>query len=87
MLAVSRDFLAGDDVTLETTDGSCFARGLVNDGSSELDRLLGVKTVRVLDILGVCACVEVIHRYDFVVICREEPTSRSHPPLTQESRN
>ena len=87
VLAVSGDFLAGDVVTLETTDGSCFARGLVNYGSSDLDRIRGLKTDRVLEILGVCACDEVIHRDDLVVICREEPTSRSHPPLTQESRN
>ena len=87
VLAVSGDFVVGDVVTLETTDGSCFARGLVNYGSGDLDRIRGLKTDRVLEILGVCACDEVIHRDDLVVICREEPTSRSHPPLTQESRN
>ncbi|HAO71005.1 MAG TPA: hypothetical protein DCR06_00215, partial [Planctomycetaceae bacterium] len=87
VLAVSGDFVVGDVVTLETTDGSCFARGLVNYRSSDLDRIRGLKTDRVLEILGVCACDEVIHRDDLVVICREEPTSRSHPPLTQESRN
>ncbi len=87
VLAVSGDFLAGDVVTLETTDGTCFARGLVNYGSSDLDRIRGMKTDRVLEILGVCACDEVIHRDDLVVICREESSSRSHPPLTQESRN
>ena len=85
VLAVSGNFVVGDVVTLETTDGSCFARGLVNYGSSDLERIRGLKTDRVLKILGVCACDEVIHRDDLVIICREGSASQSHPPLTSES--
>ena len=83
--AVSGNFVVGDVVTLETTDGRCFARGLVNYGSNDLERIRGLKTDNVLKILGVCACDEVIHRDDLVVICREGSASQSHPPLTSES--
>ncbi|MDO7713281.1 MAG: hypothetical protein MUP93_00285, partial [Pirellulales bacterium] len=85
VLAVSGNFVIGDVVTLEATDGSCFARGLVNYGSDDLERIRGLKTDRVLEILGVCACDEVIHRDDLVVICREGVTSQSQSPLTPES--
>jgi glutamate 5-kinase len=87
VLAVSGDFVVGDVVTLESTDGNCFARGLVNYGLDDLERIRGLKTDRVLEILGVCACDEVIHRDDLVVISRDEMTSQSQPPLTPESRN
>ncbi|MGB0653847.1 MAG: glutamate 5-kinase [Pirellulales bacterium] len=87
VLAVSGNFVVGDVVTLEATDGSCFARGLVNYGSDDLERIRGLKTDSVLEILGVCACDEVIHRDDLVVICRQEVTSQSQSALTPESRN
>ena len=84
VLAVSGKFVVGDVVTLEASDGSCFARGLVNYGSIDLERIRGLKTDRILEILGVCAYDEVIHRDDLVVICREELTSQNQP-FTQES--
>ena len=73
VLAVAGSFVAGDVVTLETTDGSCFARGFVNYNSLDLEQIKGMQTEKVLEILGVCACDEVIHRDDLAVICREEP--------------
>lgn len=84
VLAVSGKFVVGDVVTLEASDGSCFARGLVNYSSIDLERIRGLKTDRILEILGVCAYDEVIHRDDLVVICREELTSQNQP-FTQES--
>ena len=72
VLAVAGSFIAGDVVTLETTDGSCFARGFVNYNSLDLEQIKGMQTEKVLEILGVCACDEVIHRDDLAVICREE---------------
>jgi glutamate 5-kinase len=72
VLAVAGNFVAGDVVTLETTDGNCFARGFVNYNSRDLEQIKGLQTERVLEILGVCACDEVIHRDDLAVICREE---------------
>ena len=84
VLAVSGKFVVGDVVTLEASDGSCFARGLVNYSSIDLERIRGLKTDRILEILGVCAYDEVIHRDDLVVICREELTSQNQP-ITQES--
>ena len=73
VLAVAGSFVAGDVVTLETTDGSCFARGFVNYSSHDLEQIKGMQTEKVLEILGVCACDEVIHRDDLAVVCREEP--------------
>jgi glutamate 5-kinase len=73
VLVVIGNFIAGDVVTLETTDGTCFARGFVNYNSSDLEQIKGLQTEKVLEILGVCACDEVIHRDDLAVICREEP--------------
>ncbi len=73
VLVVIGNFIAGDVVTLETTDGTCFARGFVNYSSSDLEQIKGLQTEKVLEILGVCACDEVIHRDDLAVICREEP--------------
>jgi len=84
VLAVSGKFVVGDVVTLEASDGSCFARGLVNYSSIDLERIRGLKTDRISEILGVCAYDEVIHRDDLVVICREELTSQNQP-FTQES--
>ena len=84
VLAVSGKFVVGDVVTLEASDGSCFARGLVNYSSIDLERIRGLKTDRILEILGVCAYDEVIHRDDLVVICREELTSQNQP-ITPES--
>ncbi|MDB4475673.1 glutamate 5-kinase [Pirellulales bacterium] len=72
VLAVAGNFVAGDVVTIETTDGNCFARGFVNYNSRDLEQIKGLQTERVLEILGVCACDEVIHRDDLAVICREE---------------
>lgn len=84
VLAVSGTFVVGDVVTLEASDGSCFARGLVNYNSIDLERIRGLKTNRVLEILGVCAYDEVIHRDDLVVLCREELTSQNQS-FTPES--
>jgi len=84
VLAISGKFVVGDVVTLEASDGSCFARGLVNYSSIDLERIRGLKTERILAILGVCAYDEVIHRDDLVVICREELTSQNQP-ITPES--
>ena len=84
VLAVSGTFVVGDVVTLEASDGSCFARGLVNYNSIDLERIRGLKTNRVLENLGVCAYDEVIHRDDLVVLCREELTSQNQS-FTPES--
>ena len=84
VLAVSGKFVVGDVVTLEASDGSCFARGLVNYSSIDLEQIRGLKTDRILEILGVCAYDEVIHRDDLVVKCREELTSQNQP-FTPES--
>ena len=72
VVAVTGNFVGGDVVSLETTDGSCFARGFVNYNSHDLEQIKGLRTEEVLEILGVCACDEVIHRDDLAVICREE---------------
>ena len=83
ILAVSGHFGAGDVVTLQTADGATFARGLVNYTAADLERIQGLQTEQVLEILGVCACDEVINRDDLAVIRRDEPAL----PTTQVSHS
>lgn len=86
ILAVNGHFVAGDVVTLQTADGAAFARGLVNYAATDLDRIRGLQTEQVLNLLGVCACDEVINRDDLAVIRRGESSFASkqvsHPSAT-----
>jgi len=68
--AVEGDFAAGDVVVLATAEGD-FARGLANYPSTDLHRIRGLKTERILETLGYCPYDEVVHRDNLAVVRRD----------------
>ncbi len=66
--AVSGRFEAGDCVSCLAPDGTEVARGLVNYGHRDLDRIRGHHTDEIQTILGYRLGDEVIHRDDLVVL-------------------
>jgi glutamate 5-kinase len=66
--AVEGAFGVGDCVRCLGPDGREFARGLVNYGAAELDRIKGAHTREIEQLLGYKASDEVIHRDDLVLV-------------------
>ncbi len=60
--AIDGTFNKGDLVSLCNADGQEFARGLSNYPAHELDRIKGLKSERIRQVLGHCPYDEVIHR-------------------------
>ena len=67
-------FAAGDLITLVGADGSEFARGLANYPAEDLRRIAGLKTERIVEVLGYCPYDEVVHRDNLAVVRRDVPT-------------
>jgi glutamate 5-kinase len=67
---VAGAFGAGECVACLSPAGEEFARGLVNYGSSELERIKGLHSNAIEGALGYKLCDEVIHRDDLVVLVR-----------------
>jgi len=65
---VRGEFGRGDLVSCLGPRGKEFARGLVNYGVSELERIKGLRTVQIEKALGYKYSDEVIHRDDLVVL-------------------
>jgi glutamate 5-kinase len=61
-------FHKGDVVTLADPEGVEFARGLCAYSSADLDRLRGLRTEQIREVLGTVPYEEVIHRDNLVVI-------------------
>lgn len=68
VVAVSGAFGKGDVVSICDPDGVEFARGLTNYPAAAVDRLLGVRTEQIREVLGSCPYQEVVHRDNLVVI-------------------
>jgi glutamate 5-kinase len=64
---VEGSFGVGDCVRIDF-QGQEFARGLVNYGGSELNRIKGLHTSKIETVLGYKAQDEVIHRDDLVIL-------------------
>ena len=64
---VDGQFFKGDVVGLRGPDGVEFARGLSNYSADEVQRIKGLKTSQIADILGHCPYDEIIHRDNMVV--------------------
>ncbi|NLY02060.1 MAG: glutamate 5-kinase [Rhodopirellula sp.] len=60
-------FNKGDIVGLRDTAGREFARGLINYNSDDIQRVRGLKTHEIADVLGRCPYDEVIHRNNMAV--------------------
>lgn len=61
-------FDAGDAVSIITEEGNEFARGLVNYSSLEINKIKGLKSKFLEQILGYCASTEVVHRDNLAIL-------------------
>jgi glutamate 5-kinase len=68
VVAVEGTFSKGDIVALAGPDGVEFARGLSAYSSADLDRLRGLRTEQVREVLGSVPYEEVVHRDNLVVV-------------------
>jgi glutamate 5-kinase len=68
IVQVAGSFGKGDVVTLYDVAGTEFARGLCNYSSGDVERIRGLRSEQVREILGAFAYDEVIHRDNLVVI-------------------
>lgn len=65
---VEGDFLRGDLVKIVNKAGQEIARGLVNFSSEDIDKIKGLKSSSVTDIVGSRPYEEVIHRDNMVIL-------------------
>jgi len=70
---VQGKFGSGECVRCVDLSGHEFARGLVNYGAAELEKIKGVHSARINSILGYKLTEEVIHRNDLVLTGSGEP--------------
>jgi glutamate 5-kinase len=68
LVQVVGSFGKGDVVALCDPDGVEFARGLTNYASTAADRVLGLRSEQIRDVLGGCPYEEIVHRDNLVVI-------------------
>jgi glutamate 5-kinase len=74
---VEGDFDLGDPVTCVNAAGTPLAKGLVNYGSDEIRKIMGMKTTKIEQVLGYKDYDEVIHRDNLAVIV--QPGGKSKP--------
>jgi glutamate 5-kinase len=67
------DFRKGDVVAICDADGEIFARGLTNFSQVELQKIMGLKSNRIAQVLGYRSYGEVIHRDNLAVMRVEAP--------------
>ncbi len=67
VVSVNGDFCVGDPVTCVDQNGIQIAKGLVNYSSSDIDKIKGLKTSKVEQVLGEKPYDEVIHRDNMAV--------------------
>ncbi len=68
VVQVAGAFGKGDVVAVCDADGTEFARGLTNYSAADLDRLRGLRSEQIREVLGTFPYEEVIHRDNLVVI-------------------
>jgi glutamate 5-kinase len=68
VVRVAGSFAKGDVVTLCDPEGVEFARGLSAYSSADLERLRGLRTDQIREVLGMVPYEEVVHRDNLVVI-------------------
>lgn len=66
----SGDFDAGDAVEVVDEEGRVLARGICSYSSRELERIKGMRSGEVAEVLGEGACEEVVHR-DYLALLEE----------------
>lgn len=68
IIALTGKFSAGSSISLLNQKGEEFARGLVNYNSDEIQKIKGLKTTQINEILGYKYFDEVINRDDLIVL-------------------
>jgi glutamate 5-kinase len=68
IVATQGDFQKGDVVALCDAEGKVVARGLTNYSSAEVERIKGVRSDRIAQILGHRPYEEVIHRDNLAIV-------------------
>jgi glutamate 5-kinase len=67
VVRVSGSFSKGDVVALHDLEGSEFARGLTNYAASDAERIVGLRTEQISEVLGTLPYEEIVHRDNLVV--------------------
>jgi glutamate 5-kinase len=67
ILAVEGEFAPGDPVICVDSVGAILAKGLINFDSSDVRKILGLKTIQIAAVLGHKDYDEVIHRDNLVI--------------------
>lgn len=67
VLGVEGDFSVGDPVSCLDGSGQVFAKGLVNYSSRDIDKIKGLKTSKIKQVLGSHPYDEIIHRDNMAV--------------------
>lgn len=67
IVAVEGDFAVGDPVMCFDSSGKLFAKGLVNYSAADVDRIKGLRTTRIEQVLGNKPYDEVMHRDNMAV--------------------
>jgi glutamate 5-kinase len=68
IVAASGDFQKGDVVALCDSDGTIVARGLSNYSAAEVERIKGLRSDKIAQVLGKCPYEEVIHRDNLALV-------------------
>ena len=63
---VDGDFIKGDNILILSEDGKTLARGLTSFSSKEINKIKGLKSDQIENILGYSSKSEIIHRDDMV---------------------
>jgi len=70
IVGTSGEFKMGDVVGIQDADRVEFARGITNYSSSEIEKIKGLKSFEIEDVLGYKYYDEVVHRDDLVIVDR-----------------
>jgi len=68
VVRVTGTFGKGDVVALYDPEGAEFARGLINYSASDAQRIVGLRTEQISEVLGTVPYEEIVHRDNLVVI-------------------
>jgi glutamate 5-kinase len=68
VVRVSGHFNKGDVVALCRSDGKEFARGLTNYAAADAQRIVGLRTDQIAELLGTVPYEEIVHRDNLVVL-------------------
>ena len=63
---IDGEFIKGDNVLIVNNDGKALARGLTSFSSKEINKIKGLKSDQIENILGYSSKSEIVHRDDMV---------------------